>query len=376
VSAADSPSPSLDGVSVGANKLVVTSHDLAEPRPTFTGGAETKVPEKRQTWAVVVLSCLVLCLPLLCLVAIAIRAALRGAEAKRRHRWNSLLCTLLTVSGLVFSLVFAFLMAAPYGSGKVKPAVMTGIPSLDETVRWPQFPSATALDAEQIAERCKPLVFIAAPDPGYEAKADYLQFAPIGAATLLYAGPDGYLFATNEHVIDAADGSSWPLRRSGGMLLFSADRESSAVEVAGHNKELDLALLWMKRKQGASRFAQPIALRSQVHFGEPVFAIGHPQRLFYTLSSGLVSRVEDPEMLQISAPVSPGNSGGPVYDAAGRLLGIVVAMVDRAQNPNAENLNFAVRADALFRSEGWSLTERARTVLGQLQQTAIGTNTN
>jgi hypothetical protein len=55
----------------------------------------------------------------------------------------------------------------------------------------------------------------------------------------------------------------------------------------------------------------------------------------------------------MSAPVSPGNSGGPVFDDRGNLLGIVTSMVDKNGDPNAENLNFAVRADALLEDSGW-----------------------
>jgi len=70
------------------------------------------------------------------------------------------------------------------------------------------------------------------------------------------------------------------------------------------------------------------------------------------LSTGIVSRM-DGTTVQISAPVSPGNSGGPVFDDRGDLVGIVTSMVDKHGDPNAENLNFAVRADALLEDSGW-----------------------
>ena len=58
-------------------------------------------------------------------------------------------------------------------------------------------------------------------------------------------------------------------------------------------------------------------------------------------------------MIQMSAPVSPGNSGGPVFDDRGDLMGVVTSMVDKHGDPNAENLNFAVRADALLDDSNW-----------------------
>jgi len=81
------------------------------------------------------------------------------------------------------------------------------------------------------------------------------------------------------------------------------------------------------------------------------------------MSSGIVSRKDAEGRLQISAPVSPGNSGGPIYDATGRLLGIVSWKVDRARNPNAENLNFGVMAEALLKTDGWILDKAAETRL-------------
>jgi hypothetical protein len=62
----------------------------------------------------------------------------------------------------------------------------------------------------------------------------------------------------------------------------------------------------------------------------------------------------------MSAPVSPGNSGGPVFDDRGNLLGIVTSMVDKQGDPNAENLNFAVRADALLEDSDWEFVSFGR----------------
>ena len=83
--------------------------------------------------------------------------------------------------------------------------------------------------------------------------------------------------------------------------------------------------------------------------------IGHPQGLRYSLTSGIVSR-EEGSVVQISAPVSPGNSGGPVYDEFGNLVAIVSSTMDKSSNPNAENLNFSVSADILHNPSGWVFT--------------------
>jgi hypothetical protein len=104
--------------------------------------------------------------------------------------------------------------------------------------------------------------------------------------------------------------------------------------------------------------------------GESVFIFGHPEGLFFTMSSGIVSRKHSDGQLQVSAPVSPGNSGGPIFDTKGRLLGIVSSKVDKQRSPNAENLNFGVRADALLQPEGWNLDKAAATMLRGLSTQA------
>ncbi|HEX4604880.1 MAG TPA: S1C family serine protease, partial [Candidatus Angelobacter sp.] len=63
--------------------------------------------------------------------------------------------------------------------------------------------------------------------------------------------------------------------------------------------------------------------------------------------------------LQVSAPISPGNSGGPVYDELGNLLGIVTSKVARSMEPDAENLNFAISTDALLHEADWEMVSGA-----------------
>jgi S1-C subfamily serine protease len=104
---------------------------------------------------------------------------------------------------------------------------------------------------------------------------------------------------------------------------------------------------------------QPVAKATPPSEGENVFVIGHPEGLRFTLSTGIISRLRG-STIQMSAPVSPGNSGGPVFDDRGNLLGIVTAMVDKNGDPNAENLNFAVRTDALLEDSGWDFASFGR----------------
>jgi S1-C subfamily serine protease len=131
---------------------------------------------------------------------------------------------------------------------------------------------------------------------------------------------------------------------------------------------LDLALLWVPRHSGHAKFVQPI---SEAADGEEVFVIGHPEGLKYTLSTGIVSGLRD-EAIQISAAISPGNSGGPAYDAHGELIGIVSSKFDHNRDANAENLGFATRAAMLRDLSRWSFygtgRERLATYLNDSQK--------
>ena len=100
-------------------------------------------------------------------------------------------------------------------------------------------------------------------------------------------------------------------------------------------------MLWMARHSGSADFVQPIAAGRD---GADIFVIGHPEGLRYTLSTGIISGLRD-DAVQISAAVSPGNSGGPVYDNRGNLVGIVSSKFDHNRDANAENLSFAAKAD-------------------------------
>ena len=90
-----------------------------------------------------------------------------------------------------------------------------------------------------------------------------------------------------------------------------------------------------------------------------MFAIGSPQGLELTISDGIVSGMRDlPQgrVIQTTAPISPGSSGGPLFDAYGRLVGIMTF-----QHRSGQNLNFAVPAD-------WIADMRSRSATNPLTE--------
>jgi len=329
-------------------KIVISPLEVAETQVPADQPArlEPQLSPAVPRWAKWALAPLVLILPLLCLVAIILRVAMRGLPPRTRHEWTSLLATLLIVSGMLTSattvLVFSF---APLPS-----MAGAGLSELDEQAQFPNLPAAMAMSAKDVSEKLKPLVAVISPTRRSWLTHEEMPTGSFGAGTLLQANAEGYLFVTARHVID---GPAWNAAKAGSRALIAmASGTWGTADVIARHRNLDLLLLWVPREKGSASFVQPVTKASSPSEGQDIFVIGHPEGLRFTLSTGIVSRMNG-STIQMSAPVSPGNSGGPVFDDHGNLLGIVTSMVDKHGDPNAENLNFAVRADALLEDTGW-----------------------
>lgn len=137
------------------------------------------------------------------------------------------------------------------------------------------------------------------------------------------------LLLTNFHVVEGMDivGVKIP---GGNSVLW-------AKKAAGFDVENDLVILEVQ-----TRDQKPVSLgdsdRAQV--GEPIVVIGNPEGLEQTVSNGLLSGIRDVDgrtLFQISAPISEGSSGSPVFNMHGEVIGVVVSTLESGQN-----LNFAV----------------------------------
>jgi serine protease Do len=81
--------------------------------------------------------------------------------------------------------------------------------------------------------------------------------------------------------------------------------------------------------------------------GEEVYTIGSPSGLESTLGQGIISglrQLESQRLIQTTAPISPGSSGGGLFDRSGNVIGITTFMISKGQS-----LNFAIAADDYFR---------------------------
>jgi S1-C subfamily serine protease len=330
------------------DKIVISPNEIIEIKegPDLPARIEPKLPPAIPWWARLSVGMLVLFLPLLCLVTIIMRVAFRGQAPRIRYAWTAFLSTLLIVSGFLTSAATVLL----FSFGSVPAIVGNGLSELDERTEFPTLPASKDLSGADASLELKPLVAVIAPTAqSFFSKREVLSNS-YGAGLLLEANDKGYLFATARHVIGLG---TWTINDKHRAMLSLSSGVWAGAEVVARHTNLDLVLVWVPRHSGNGEFTQPIATPKE---GESIFVIGHPEGLKYTLSTGIISRMEN-STLQISAPVSPGNSGGPVYDQQGNLLGVVSSTLDKSYQPNAENLNFAVTAQAFLKQSGWEFAK-------------------
>jgi S1-C subfamily serine protease len=196
--------------------------------------------------------------------------------------------------------------------------------------------------AETMARQvCKPNAAVMAEDGAQENEGS------VSSGTA-WMGPKGYLITAN-HVVAGAD--TLELAQNG-VSVGTAD-------VIVTDPANDIAVL-RPHLNGAAHKA--ISLRpSSARLGEKTFTLGYPapDALGWSIkmTSGEVSAMsgnasesagtagtDDPRMLQISAPVQSGNSGGPLLDASGRAVGIILAKQEKiSETEVAQNVNYALK---------------------------------
>lgn len=153
---------------------------------------------------------------------------------------------------------------------------------------------------------------------------------------------------TNNHVIKDCVGE---------ILGNFVGESATPLRVVSSDETNDLALL-----QAQGKFTQVGVIRggTGIHSGDPVVAIGFPFHGLLTsdltVTTGIVSSLSgilnDSRFMQISAPVQPGNSGGPLLDTSGHIVGVVAEKLNalkiaKATGSIPENINFAIKSGAL-----------------------------
>lgn len=167
------------------------------------------------------------------------------------------------------------------------------------------------------------------------------QYQSSGSGFVL--SPNGVI-VTNYHVVDGAKGIDVLINRGGEVKTYKA-------KVVISDKTNDISLLKIDDTT-FTRFATlPYAVNTRIlDVGASVFALGYPMSDILgeeiKLTDGLISSKTgyqgDIVTYQISAPIQPGNSGGPLFDQNGNIVGITNAGV-----PDAQNVGYAIKASYL-----------------------------
>lgn len=175
-----------------------------------------------------------------------------------------------------------------------------------------------------------------APMPTYSASGS----ASAVAGTGFVITADGYIL-TNYHVIESAQESGYKV-----SVLFK-DKSSYEAKIVGFDEDNDVAVL---KIDASDLTPATIGNSDDIAVGDSVFAIGNPLgELDFSMTSGRVSALDRSittdhssapiNMFQFDAAINSGNSGGPVYNESGEVIGIATAKVG---SYGVEGLGFAI----------------------------------
>ena len=145
--------------------------------------------------------------------------------------------------------------------------------------------------------------------------------------------------ATNCHVVDESPND---IRVYKGENRRAVRNAPYAAEIVSGDRERDVCILSVP-----GLWAIPAKIRSvaELEIGESVYAVGTPKGLDFSISNGIVSQLrgkdgESAPLIQTNAAISPGSSGGGLFDSRGRLVGLTTWKIREG-----ENLNFAIPVD-------------------------------
>ncbi len=143
---------------------------------------------------------------------------------------------------------------------------------------------------------------------------------------------DGYVI-TNAHVLSGA--------RYARVLTYEANQWKPA-QLIGYSNEMDIAILKIEGNYEYLEFGDS----DSIQVGEKAIALGNPLGLSFSVSEGIISALDRtgpnklPAYIQIDVPLNPGNSGGPLVDKRGKVIGI-----NNFKLQNSENLGFALESN-------------------------------
>jgi S1-C subfamily serine protease len=170
-----------------------------------------------------------------------------------------------------------------------------------------------------------------------EVRTQRGPFEVRGAGSGFVLTPDGYIL-TNNHVVEKA-------RQLEASL---PDGRSFRAEVVGTDPMTDLAVVRVQGNFGGQFPAVELGDSERLRVGQLAIAIGNPHGLQTTVTAGVISALGRTlpapngrrlieNVIQTDAPLNPGNSGGPLVDSRGRVIGVNTAIA-----PGAQGICFAI----------------------------------
>jgi V8-like Glu-specific endopeptidase len=191
--------------------------------------------------------------------------------------------------------------------------------------------SAQGIDAKKVREATLHGVVIITPNPRGENGSGFL------------INNQGYIL-TNVHVIQNRDSTQ-------GIQIRFADNTSVMCDsIIYEDAARDIAIL--KITPQTNRRTLPMIAGGNVSAGDAVVAFGNPNNIPFNITQGIVSNLSPlpqlPFYLAYDAATNPGNSGGPLLNRFGQVVGMVAARIDRDTKGRAvQNFNLAIKASAL-----------------------------
>jgi S1-C subfamily serine protease len=198
--------------------------------------------------------------------------------------------------------------------------------------------AGSSLNVTQIAAKVEPVVV------SIEATSNQGSFASTSAGSGIILTSDGEVL-TNAHVVEGATSI---------RVTLAGESQARSAQLVGIDSSADLALLRISGVSGLH--AADLGSSADLRVGNDVVAIGNALALEGgpTVTSGIVSALNrsiDTQsgrmtgLIQTDAPISSGNSGGPLVNAAGQVIGINTAAAGSSQSNTAENIGFAIPID-------------------------------
>ena len=173
----------------------------------------------------------------------------------------------------------------------------------------------------------------------------FISAAPDGAATDEAASGAGVVVDANGQILTARH----VVLGATSIEVTFADGTKSAATIVSEEPDNDIAVLKPAQLPG---IVVPAVLGGGVQIGDDVYATGHPFGFADSLSAGVVSGLDRTVpiaegqtlkgLIQFDAAVNPGNSGGPLLNRAGQVVGIVTALANPADEKFFVGLGFAV----------------------------------